>query len=123
MTLLAGCGDEAGGAADDELPVMRVVAGSAGAGETEYQFEVPEEVRAGPMRLALSNEGQEPRHTQVFRLDEGATMADLEAALARGEPARRWRSGRSLAARDWSRPVWSSHVDAVLDLERPATTR
>jgi uncharacterized cupredoxin-like copper-binding protein len=119
---LAGCGDDGakgaeGSRAGDRVPLLRVVTGTTGGGDAEYRFELPDEVPAGPNRLSLSNQGDEPHHAQVFRLDGGATIDDLEAALATGEPAAALEVGTFLGGTGLVAPGEDSRADALLDLE------
>lgn len=44
-------------------------------------FDGPAEIAAGWVKVHLANEGQEPHHIQLVRLETGKTLADLEAAL------------------------------------------
>lgn len=43
---------------------------------------MPDRVEAGPTRIPLTNHGDEQHHAQLFRLNGGATVSDLTAALA-----------------------------------------
>jgi hypothetical protein len=53
-----------GAAGGGDVPVLRAVAGGAA---NEYRFEKPDDVPAGPIRLALANDGRELacRETQL----------------------------------------------------------
>jgi hypothetical protein len=109
-----GCGDD--DVPEPALATFRVVTAAADHGD-EYRFEVPESVPEGPTRIELVNEGREPHHAQVFRLDDGAAMADLEAALATGEPAALLEVGGFVGGTALVSPGGQSRADAVLDLE------
>lgn len=63
-----------------------------------HRFEPLGDVTAGPAQLNLVNEGMEPHHVQLVKLNEGVTMDDVGAALATGNPGRSWRSVPSRAA-------------------------
>lgn len=65
---------------------LAVTATDDGAGGG-YAFDVASEVPAGPTRIDLSNTGAEPHHAQLIKLNADATMDDLGAALATGDPA------------------------------------
>ncbi len=54
---------------------------------TDYAFDAPAQVNAGLISVRLENNGQELHHAQLTRLQDGKTMADLQAALAQGEEA------------------------------------
>lgn len=105
-------GDGAAVSGDEEVPVLRAVAGVE-----EYRFDIPDTVPAGPMRLTLANRGQEPHHAQVFRLDDDTTIDDLDAAVARGEPAALLDVGSFLGGTGLVSPGQESRADAVVELE------
>lgn len=48
---------------------------------TEYNFEMPDEIAAGPTRLVLRNGGMELHHAQLFKLLDGVTMDTVISAL------------------------------------------
>lgn len=106
---LTGCGDEGDGAA-----VLRVVAGDT---ESEYRFDVPPTVVAGVHRLELVNNGDEPHHAQIIRLDEGAAIDDLGAALASGDPAAVREVGTLLGGTGLVAGGRESGADAVIELD------
>lgn len=53
-------------------PVVTVTA-------TDYAFQMPDTVPSGPVVFRLINNGTEPHHVQILRLDEGKTLADFTA--------------------------------------------
>jgi len=53
----------------------------------DYGFEAPEELQAGLVTINLVNEGQEPHHAQLVRLNDGVTLEQFNAALQEGEAA------------------------------------
>lgn len=57
-----------------ETPVstLRIIA-------TDYGFEVEGAPTAGPVRVELVNRGKELHHSQILRLEEGRSLADLAA--------------------------------------------
>jgi hypothetical protein len=109
----AACGDDG----EDDVAVLRVVTGSPGEEQPEYRFEVPSGIAAGATRLALTNAGDEPHHAQVFRLDDGASVADLAAALANGGPPAALEVGSFVGGTGLVAPGRESRADAILDLE------
>lgn len=54
---------------------------------TDYAFDAPAQVNAGLVSVRLENNGKEPHHAQLARLQDGKTMADLQAAFMEGEQA------------------------------------
>ena len=92
---------------------MRVVAdGTAHA----YAFELPDRIEAGPTRFSLVNEGEEDHHAQLFRLDPGSTVEELEAALATGGPAAALDHGSLAGGTGLVAPGRTSEADAVVPL-------
>jgi len=51
---------------------------------TDYAFSGPETVPAGLTRLTFTNDGTEPHHVQVARLNDGVTPEDALQALQQG---------------------------------------
>jgi hypothetical protein len=121
---VGGCGDDdsvtgiAGGesSAGDGVAELRVIADEAATGEPAYRFELPDRIDAGPTRIALSNRGEEEHHAQVLRLDEGATVDDLTAALAAGGPPAALEVGTFAGGTALVAPGEDSRADAVVDL-------
>jgi plastocyanin len=56
----------------------------------DYAFEAPDTIAAGLTTVRLVNRGPELHHVQLLRLDDGKTLADLNAALKAGGPPPRW---------------------------------
>lgn len=56
-------------------------------GATEYAFDVPAEVQAGYVNVRLENNGQEPHHAQLVRMNDGVTADQFIAELAAGNEA------------------------------------
>jgi hypothetical protein len=48
---------------------------------TDYRLELPASIPGGPTRLTLENDGAEGHDAMFLRVNEGATLADLQAAL------------------------------------------
>jgi hypothetical protein len=81
--LLAGCAAGDGEAADEARPaVVNVMA-------TDFAFDMPETIAAGPVTFRLMNHGEELHHLQLIRLEEGRTFEDF-AALDPGAPPPSW---------------------------------
>lgn len=53
----------------------------------EYSFDAPEQIEAGLVKVNLVNDGQEPHHAQLVRLNDGVTLEQFQAALQEGEAA------------------------------------
>lgn len=75
--VLAGCG-----ATPAAVTIPQIVIKA-----TDYAFDAPAQVNAGLISVRLENNGQELHHAQLARLQDGKTMADLQAAFAQGEQA------------------------------------
>jgi hypothetical protein len=108
----AGCGDDDGG--EDAIPALAVTVG----GESEYRFNMPDTIEAGAVRIDVTNTGDEPHHAQVFRLDDDATVDDLRAELATGEPPAALEVGTFLGGTALVGPGdGASQADAIVDLD------
>jgi hypothetical protein len=53
----------------------------------DFAFEGPTEAPAGLMTVTMTNNGAEPHHAQLVRLNDGVTMEQFQAALQAGDPA------------------------------------
>ncbi len=53
----------------------------------DYSFEAPDQIEAGLVKVNLVNDGQEPHHAQIVRLNDGVTLEQFQAALQEGEAA------------------------------------
>jgi hypothetical protein len=53
----------------------------------DFSFEAPDQIEAGLARINLINNGQEPHHAQIVRLNDGVTLEQFQAALQEGEAA------------------------------------
>jgi hypothetical protein len=130
MVAGSGCGAAENESDDDvgqglvELTVVATEAGRHGGSGTTatgaYAFEIPDVVLAGPARISLVNEGEEPHHAQLFQLNETARVDDLAAALATGDPAAALDHGSFVGGTALVAPGADSDADAVINLE-PAT--
>jgi uncharacterized cupredoxin-like copper-binding protein len=91
-----------------EPPVVTLVA-------TDFGFETPETIPAGAVTIRLVNQGIEPHHGQLVRLDEGKTLDDMAASFERNEVPKfaTWVGGPGLVA-----PGMESSVTLAL---RPGT--
>jgi hypothetical protein len=52
-----------------------------------YSFDLPEVVEAGPTRIRFTNDGGEPHHVQLFKLNDGVSMEEVSAGLEAGPEA------------------------------------
>ena len=129
VALGAGCGDDdSGGAADlgttgggSDVPELVVTARETTAGGESgadtYAFDLPDRLESGAVRLSLANEGDEEHHAQLFRFHDGATVDDLTAALATGDPAAALAVGTYAGGTSLVAPGAESEADAVVELE------
>jgi hypothetical protein len=53
----------------------------------EYAFEMPESFVGGVVTLKLSNAGKEPHMAMLFRLNDGVTLEQFNAALTQPDPS------------------------------------
>lgn len=51
----------------------------------DYAFQAPDTIDAGAVTFRLKNEGPDLHHVWLIRLENGKTMADVEAALKSGQ--------------------------------------
>jgi uncharacterized cupredoxin-like copper-binding protein len=86
-------------------------------GSMTHRFEPLEGVTAGPAQLNLVNEGMEPHHVQLVKLNEGVTMDDVGAALATGDPGALLQIGSFAGGTGVVDPGSESSADALVDLE------
>lgn len=54
---------------------------------TDYAFEAPAKVEAGLVSINLTNDGKEPHHVQLARLNDNVTMDQFQAALQQSPEA------------------------------------
>ncbi|HVM14176.1 MAG TPA: hypothetical protein VM287_07590 [Egibacteraceae bacterium] len=81
-----------------------------------YAFELPESVEAGATQIELTNTGAEPHHAQLFQLNPDATMDDLGATLAAGDPSALMDVGAFAGGTGVVSPGGTSSAEAVADL-------
>src|SRR5258705_14016118 len=62
-----------------KVPVVTVHA-------TEFAFDAPKTIAAGMTSFKLVNDGKQLHHLQIMKLEQGKTLADLQAALKAGPP-------------------------------------
>lgn len=86
-------------------------------GSMTHRFEPLTDVTAGPAQLNLVNEGMEPHHVQLLKLNEGVTMDDVGAALATGNPGALLEIGSFAGGTGVVDPGSESTADALVDLE------
>ena len=56
----------------------------------DFAFTMPDTIQSGLTKLVLVNEGPNIHHAQIIRLEQGKTLADLEAAFKAGGPPPEW---------------------------------
>ncbi len=52
----------------------------------DFSYEAPDTITAGMVTLRLVNQGTELHHVQILKLDDGKTVADLEAGMKQMKP-------------------------------------
>jgi uncharacterized cupredoxin-like copper-binding protein len=53
----------------------------------DYSYHAPAQVKAGLVSITLENEGQEPHHVQLARLNDGVSVQQFQAALQQSPEA------------------------------------
>ena len=56
----------------------------------EFAYELPDTLPAGLTTFRLRNEGKQPHHLMLYRLDPGRTLSEVFAELAAGGPLPDW---------------------------------
>ena len=76
------------------LALISAAAGAQGRVVTvttsDYAFDAPESIPAGLTTFSLVNRGPELHHMQILRLEDGKTLADLQAAMKNPGPPPSW---------------------------------
>jgi hypothetical protein len=72
--VVAQSGTPGGALVADDYPEVVITA-------TEYRFDLPTSIPAGLTRVTLKNEGAEGHDAMFMRVNDGATLAQLQAAL------------------------------------------
>ena len=81
--LLGACNTASAGtktALRDQIPEITIKA-------ADFTFDAPDQIEAGLVKVNLVNDGQEPHHAQIVRLNDGVTPEQFQAALQEGEAA------------------------------------
>lgn len=140
VLLMAACGDDDEPAASGDAPIDASDGGDAGSdtevdavsvpvvdvvatgeeaadGSMTHRFEPLTGVTAGPTQFNLVNEGMEPHHVQLLKLNDGMTMADVGEALATGDPGALLGIGSFAGGTGVVDPGSESTADALVDLE------
>jgi hypothetical protein len=100
------------------VPELAVTAGEDWhAGDSWYAFELPGRVPAGPTRIVLANNGNEPHRAELYRLDERGTGPDFAAALESGDAAAAEDLGSYIGGTGLVEPGELSPREAVVHLE------
>jgi len=81
--VLSACGSAAASTpADSGAAIPEITIKAA-----DYSFEAPAQIEAGLVKLTLVNDGQEPHHAQLVRLNDGVTLEQFQTALPQGPEA------------------------------------
>lgn len=80
--IVAACGPAAASTLAPEVNIPQITIKT-----TDHAFEVPAQVEAGLVSINLINEGQEPHHAQLFRLNDGVTQEQFQDALQQSPDA------------------------------------
>ncbi|HLQ24051.1 MAG TPA: hypothetical protein VK132_12635, partial [Gemmatimonadales bacterium] len=88
--LLAGCSGHEAGQPGAQAPAAAAGPNVVTITATEYTFQMPAQVPAGPTTFLLKSQGRELHHAVVVRLGEGKSAADLGAALKNPGPPPSW---------------------------------
>lgn len=88
VVLLAALGAACGKAVANDQPVEQSAAAqtTVQVTATEYAFDVPAEITGGEVEMRFTNNGSAPHEFVLFRIKDGKTEADVEAALQGQEP-------------------------------------
>ena len=57
---------------------------------TDFKFDIPATIPAGPVTLHLMNDGKQMHQAMLMRLEEGKTVADLAQAMKANGPLPSW---------------------------------
>jgi hypothetical protein len=114
--LLSGCAADTAAQPAGPASASRIEVIAGGEGAAAYAFELPERVPPGPTRISLTNNGDEPHHAQLFRLHQDATVDQLAAALATGDPAAPLEHGSLEGGTALVGPGQTSRADAIVEL-------
>lgn len=101
------------------IPVVTITASQAAGegGSGGYSFSLADDLTAGPTQINLRNEGPEPHHVQIFKLDDGVTMEQFDEVLASGDEAALFGVGAFVGGTGTADPGTESKADALVDLE------
>lgn len=80
---LSACGTAAASSKTSDVAAIPEITIKA----ADFSFDAPEQVEAGLVKVNLVNNGHEPHHAQIVRLNDGVTMDQFQAALQEGEAA------------------------------------
>lgn len=100
------------------IPIVTVTATQSDNddGSTAYAFEIDAEIPAGPTQFNLRNDGDQPHHVQIFRLNDDATMDDFGESLASGDMGALLAIGAFVGGTGTADPGSESSADALIDL-------
>ena len=84
---LLGCkSDRPSAGAEAAKPATATVTVTA----TDFAFEGPAELPAGTVTVKMVNQGKDLHHTQLMKIEDGKTMADVAEALKKPGPPPSW---------------------------------
>lgn len=100
------------------IPIVTVTATQSDNddGSTAYAFEIDAEIPAGPTQFNLRNDGDQPHHVQIFRLNDDVTMDDFGESLASGDMGALLAIGAFVGGTGTADPGSESSADALIDL-------
>jgi hypothetical protein len=75
--------EEASPTGTDSMPEMTEITIRA----MDYSYEIPGDISAGLLSLTMVNDGMEPHHAQVVKLNDDTSVEQFTAALPQGEAA------------------------------------
>lgn len=80
--IVAACGPAAASTIEAEANIPHIIIKAS-----DYAFETPAKIEAGLVSITLVNEGKEPHHVQLARLNDDVTLEQFQAALQQSPEA------------------------------------
>ena len=95
ITLSAGCKSDrqpknTEAASMTSAEPAKAASGAVTVRATDFQFDAPNSVPAGPVRIDFANNGKELHQVQLVKLEDGKTIDDLKKALQTPGPPPKW---------------------------------
>ncbi len=81
---------QAGAGSDSSSKAVREASNVITVVTRDYAFQMPDTIPSGLTTIELRNEGKEPHHLMLYRLDAGKTIRDAFAALEAGGAHPAW---------------------------------